>query len=457
MKKKERNSITLILAIIGSYLFFKEEVGVNVLVFTLFSAIAVVYLNVKRGLRPLIYAIAPAILCSVFVVVYPQSLTFAIWLLSFLIMWSSMLEDSYPITTVVQGFVSIFESCIGFFHKKKYSGNLEKEKMKQGIIYLISAFIVIVFLMLYVNSNPVFNDFFSRIDLSFIQFGFVMMTIGLYILLYGLVLIKKNKDIQNLNSIKQEINKTQLSIRDEQEFKIAKLSITIVALLLFIANITDLFILFTGKLPAGMSYSEYVHQGFYTLIFTLSLAVGLIIYFYRGQLNFHDKIKQLKNISIFWILQNLLLALLTAYKNYLYVEVYGLTYKRIAVFLGLLCIIIGLILSLNKLKQPLTNWFYFNKLALYAYISLFFISFIPFDKLITKYNLTNSQTIDIEYILNLEHPDLLFVDDFIHKTETTYSRDYRAVHDKLSKLSVRANKANWQSWNLYMKNYQKVE
>jgi hypothetical protein len=366
-----------------------------------------------------------------------------------------MLPTNYPIVTFIQGLVSIVESPFGIFKKANLNKNPLKdtEDNKQGIIYMVSGIIALVFLLLYINSNPVFSDLFSKIDLSFIEIGFIFTTIGLYLLIYGLVRLNANQNIHKLNSIKALIDKTELSNRDKLEYKIARLSIWIIGILLFIANITDLVVIFTGKLPEGITYSEYVHQGFNTLIFTLSLAIGLIIYFFRGQINYHKDLKLIKSASLFWILQNLLLALITAYKNFLYVEVYGLTYKRIAVFLGLLCVIIGFILSLKKLQRHYTNWLYFNKLTLYAFVSILLISFFPVDRLITKYNLSYSETIDIDYILNLSNPDLELLDKYIQDHSTTHSEYILAIHNKILNLSDKASNTDWQGWNFYISKY----
>jgi len=457
MNKKERILITLSLAILGGYLFYRQGSGVNKLIFTVMSAVIVIYLNWGKRIGLLSLALLPAFLSSVFIVWYPQLLTQIIWLLSILVMWSSMVSARYPIVTFLQGVVSIFESPFSIL-KKNELDKIPKESTgnRNGIIYVVTAIIVLIFIALYINSNPVFSALFSKIDLSFIKFGFILTVVGLFLLFYGLVKVNINKNIQKLNSIGSYVIKTELSKRDEQEFIIARLSIWIIGAILFVANIGDLIIIFTGKLPEGMTYSEYVHQGFYTLLFTLSLAIGLVIYFFRGQLNFHEKLKFIKSASLFWISQNLLLALITAYKNLLYVQVYGLTYKRIAVFLGLLCILIGLVLSIKKLQKPFTNWFYFNKLSVYAFVCFLLISFIPMDRIITKYNLTYSKTIDIDYLLSLSKPNLELVYDLVKENEDQYSRYLPIVERKISDLNVQSKECTWQSWNFYIDRYKRI-
>jgi len=213
-----------------------------------------------------------------------------------------------------------------------------------------------------------------------------------------------------------------------------------------VANGIDIVAILTGIVPKSLT--ESVHEGFWLLLFTMSLAIGLIIYFYRGQVNFHDKIQVLKNASLFWISQNFVLAMITVYKNYKYVESYGLTYKRIAVFLGLLCVVIGLVLSINKLYKPVTNWLYFNKLSYYAFVSFIVMALIPMDKIITKFNLNHAHEVDMNYILKLSKPDLEAVDDFMARNKSYYVYANELAMKKQNFVK-RVEETGWQSWNFY--------
>lgn len=453
MNPKEHFFSTLSIATVGSYLFYQSNPGVNHLVFTLLSIALLIHINKSSSIRTLLLACLPAILCSTFLIVYPQTITRIIWLFSYLLMWSSMTYSPYPLVILLQGIISIITSPFKTLSIKNITNTKldTNRKNKQALVYLVALSIIITFSVLYINSNPVLGNLYSNIDFSFIQVGFVLSIMWLSFLTFGLLKISHSKEIRYLNLKQPLICKTALSEKDEQEYRIAKLSIWTISTILLFANSADLIVIFMGKLPSGVTYSQYVHQGFNTLIFTMSLAIGLVIYFYRGQLNFHSKISILKKACIFWIVQNLLLALITIYKNFLYVEVYGLTYKRIAVFLGLLCVIIGLILTIMKLQKPYSNWFYFNKLALSAYVSFILISFIPIDYTISYYNIEHSTTKDLDYILNLKKPNLILVKSYINNNEFIKSEYSVILEEKTSDLK-RLNSTNkWQSWNYYNK------
>ncbi len=459
MKTIGKNSVAILLAFFALCLFYKESVGVNVLIFTLLSVIGIIYLFPQLKFSRLVSAIVPTSICSIFMTVYPQALTFVVWLVSYIIMWSLVTVNLKPLLVPLQGLISIFESPFDKFMgmKNKEVHKIEAEgKKKNALIYVVTSAIVIVFVSLYSVSNPVISGLLDKINTSFIKFDFILMVVALYALLFGLIIIKKNQKLANFNKLKITVPKVSVSDKEDQEFKIGKLSIWIIASILSIVNLIDLFVLLTGELPDGVTYSEYVHQGFYTLILTMSLAIGLIIFFYRGQINFHARIVELQKSSYFWISQNLLLAMITAYKNILYVETYGLTYKRIAVFLCLVCIVIGLILSIKKIKLPLTNWYFFNKLALYAFISFVLISLMPFDMMITHYNLKYSDTKDLRYIMTLDRPDYHMIEEFIQDSNIEFGSYKSVVNEEIGRISQEAEKVNWQSWNLYLNTYKGV-
>src|SRR5690606_9210762 len=58
-------------------------------------------------------------------------------------------------------------------------------------------------------------------------------------------------------------------------------------LLILSVNITDLVFLWGGaELPEGVSYSQMVHQGVGSLIFSIILAVSVILFVFNGKAKF---------------------------------------------------------------------------------------------------------------------------------------------------------------------------
>lgn len=450
MTKKERQ-ITVVLAIIGNYLFYNQSTGINVLLFTLLSAVILRWLHPAIKLKKLAIAIIPSILCALFIVWYPQLITRIMWHLCFLMMWFSIKPSPYIIVVFLQAFNSLVKTPFLTLKRKSKTTKTDRGNKKQLLLYLITGSIVFVFVALYSQSNPLFSIYVSKIDVSFINYGWLLSAFWIFFLLLGLVTPTTQASISKLNRKAAQIEEKASSKRDEQEFSIAKLTIWILGAILSVINIGDLLVLFTGSLPDGITYSKYVHQGFNTLIFTISLAIGLIIYFFRGQLNFHENFSLLKKASSFWIAQNLLLAFITAYKNILYIDEYGLTYKRTAVFIALICVILGLFLSFKKLQKTFSNWYFFNKLTLYTFTFFVAISLIPIDKMICRYNLKYTQNVDIEYLLDLSKPDLLSIENYIQKNKLNYPKEI--LNAKRLDVAEQKPNSNWKSWNYYSYEY----
>jgi len=178
--------------------------------------------------------------------------------------------------------------------------------------------------------------------------------------------------------------------------------------LLLLVNLNDLvYLSLHATIPTDSIYAEYVHQGVYTLILTVLLAIGIFLYYFRGDQHFFAGSRLLLGLSFAWIIQNGVLLAITAGKNHGYVEAYGLTYKRIGVYVYLLATLIGLITTLYKLKHVKSSWFLIRKNAWALYTVLVLSASMNWDQLIVRYNLHQARVLDVSYLLTLSDAALL--------------------------------------------------
>lgn len=445
---KNKAVITAILTLIGSILFYDTSIGINIFIFTILSLITIIISKRQVQLKKLLIKSIPVLLCSVYLLIYPQKITFIFWLISYLSLWVNLERTFKPLLVPLAGLLSIIITPFKIFRSKKQTanGNMKKQRSHKFKIFLISGFIIFWFCILYISSNPIFSSLFKSINLDFLDFGFIKTYIKIFILLIGLTSIEKIKKIEIWNLKKLIVTEQAKNENQIIESKIAKIIVWTLGGLLLLLNSTDIVVIITGHLPKGINYSEYVHQGFYTIIFTLSLSIAFITYFFRSNIYFQKQIVTIRKGAIFWISQNLIVAICTAYKNYLYVEAYGLTYKRIAVFCFMICIVIGLILSIIKVQKTISNWHYFNVLTKYAFISLLCITLIPFDQVITHYNLNYSKTKDISYLLSLKNPDLLAIREYNDLNNLGYEFEIKV---EISLKKDESKTISWSSWNYY--------
>jgi len=190
----------------------------------------------------------------------------------------------------------------------------------------------------------------------------------------------------------------------ESERSSALLLFVILNLLLLFLNITDIhYIFFKGELPKGITYSDYVHSGVEAVIMSIVFAILLIAYYFRGPINFDAKSKNIKALTYLWIVQNIVLIVMAAVKNQLYIDAYSLTYLRIGVYYYLAFSIIGLILTFYKIFFKKDTWFLFRSNSFVFYWVLILSCLFNWNIIVTHYNLKYSHEIDYSYLNSLGH------------------------------------------------------
>ena len=95
--------------------------------------------------------------------------------------------------------------------------------------------------------------------------------------------------------------------------------------------VTDIMSLMTMDTSKASELSDLVHSGINTLIASILIAIAIILYFFRRNLNFYSENRILKHLTFIWIALNIMLIVLIAIKNQNYITSFGLTYKRIGV------------------------------------------------------------------------------------------------------------------------------
>ena len=348
---------------------------------------------------------------------------------------------------------------------------------KTASIYIIPLTITLVFYTLYASANPVFADLIKlpniNISLSLISFTFVgwIMLTGFFFPFGNPETIKwDNSKTDKLTRIKLKIKRhfDLIALKFENK-KGVVLLIMLNVLLLFYLVFDFSFILSGKKLPDGMDYSKYVHEGVNTLIFSILLAIGIILYYFRANQNFYQKNQLLVRLTYCWIFLNGLLLLGIIHKNQIYIDQFGLTYKRIGVYIYLLMTLAGLLTTFWKVKELKTVWFLLRKNVWIAYIVLIISSLFNWDKAIAKYNINVAQTTDVIYLMNLSDTVLPELQSLLHNPKVNLSgqvNDYTVygsidgyerstpiisqrefINRQIVRFKENYKKKDWQSWN----------
>lgn len=142
-------------------------------------------------------------------------------------------------------------------------------------------------------------------------------------------------------------------------------------------------------LPDGLTYAAYAHRGAYALIATALLAAAFVLAAMRpGSQTSGDRL--IRTLVYLWTAQNIWLVLSSILRLDLYVDVYSLTYWRIAAFLWMVLVAAGLALIIARIALARSNqWLMSANLATLVAM-LYACCFINFAALIANYNVDHS-------------------------------------------------------------------
>jgi Leucine-rich repeat (LRR) protein len=469
-----------------SYLFYHQNLGINFLVFTISLIVLLFFRNVKvyKNASWIVAAIG-SLLSAFCVVYYGNGLSLITNIISLGILSAFSFNPKTSILTslffslysIGGSSVFIILDTIQRFQKKETITESKPFSIKL-MLYIVPIFIALLFFFMYKASNPLFDNLTKKINLDFISAGWIFFTLGGFCLMYGFFYHKKIKIIADKDQLASNLlfaessseNNSFASFLSIDNEKLSGIILLILLnSLLLIVNILDVnFLWFDGVLPKELSYSDFVHQGTGSLITSIIIAILIIMYYFRGGLNFYKGNKSLKLLAGLWIMQNAFMIISTAYRNNLYINEYSLTYKRIGVYVWLLLVLIGLMTTFVKILKAKSNWYLFRTNGWLFYGVLLFSCFINWDVMVTNFNINKSEQkhkpLDVYYLVSLSErniPQLLTLNDSIKNevnTEDFYdslSESYRydyvhinykpTLHYKLYRFLDEMQKMEWQS------------
>ena len=468
----KRNDWVLIITVAAySYLFYQQTAGINFLLFN-FVLLSALLLKDKTRIKNATWMLAAcgSLLSAIGISYYGNGLAVTANIIS-LSMLSALSFNSQ--TSVI---ASLLFSCYSYASSlvqmfMDWQSRVVKEQTpshSKWKLVIIPLLITSLFFFMYRSSNALFDDFIDRLNIDFISWRWIVFTFGGLILCYGFFYHHPIEAIANwernsgdeidpLNTKTITLFGKEISISDE-EFS-GKMLFLLLNLLLLSVNLLDIRFLFIDHtLPKGVTYSQFVHQGTGMLIISILTAITIILFYFRGALNFSEKSKTIKLLACIWIVQNAFMIISTAFRNNMYVAEYGLTYKRIGVYIYLLLSLIGLITTAIKILNHKTNMYLFRINGWLFYSVLLLSVFINWDRFITDYNIHKAKQVQIDYVLQLSYsnlPQLFSIqeEEFEKDRSITYSfKEFeRRRNAKRLYFLEHKEQLNWKSWYLECK------
>lgn len=491
---KKNDWIFLSSTVLYSFLFYKQQVGINFLIFTIALLVGILIKN-KSLFNSAIWKLAAlGSLLSAACLAYDGSdlaLIANIISLSLLSGLSVSVRSSviFSLLFSAYSYVSaVVFMYLDWIERKQKANNLNSHGyFKKFLLISIPLIVTLLFFQLYRASNPLFDVFAAKINFNFISLEWIVFTLGGLVLVYGFYYHKQVADLAsfdeqgqiNLKSAPHEsfiLFGKEIQLQDEN-FSGIIMFLLLNGLLLLVNLLDANFIFIDHQLPKGMSYAEFVHQGTGAVIASILVAISIILFYFRGALNFDKHNKTIKLLAYIWILQNVLMLISTAFRNELYIAAYGLTYKRIGVYVYLLLSAIGLITTLIKILQVKSNHFLFRVNGWLFYGVLIIACFFQWDILITQYNINVPAQIEKTYLVNLSDktlPQLFAMEnnpalagkEFINEAYVSAVEGYnyeelappasyeQELSRKLYQFMEMAEENSWQSW--YYQQYETI-
>ncbi len=506
MKREMTKSLLTILgAALFNFIFWQEKMAANMLLFDAFILGSVFYLYPdawrKHGVRALLLAhlitlgavvvhntLLSKLACNatlLLLVAFIQYLHRSVWF-----------AIGSAFMNIVLMLVTFIENLPGL-KRKGPPGTGLRRVIRFLVIPLVLA---LIFLGIYAAANAVFRQLLSEAGMAveswlnylFTRFSlarFMFLLFGLYIT--GSLLLKSGvkffseKDNQHKDNLYRKRNNFKawrqsgwfdllslfmgrfangiMALRNE--LTVGIISLVLLNALLLSINIIDIIYVWLGfSYKSTMNLSAYVHEGAGMLIFSIILAMVVLLFFFRRNLNFYKKNKYLRYGAIIWIVQNIILVISVFIRDYYYFVHMGMAYKRIGVMIFLALVLTGLITVFIKIQFHKTTYYLFRVNAWAAVIMLVICSCVHWDLWIARHNLARKGTIpvDVNFLLNLSDRTLPVIEqnkdvldtaflrkmnevDYIYQARTTPA-EYFNMRKKT--FFEEQEKYTWLSWNV---------
>jgi Domain of unknown function (DUF4173) len=414
----KKHQLILVSSLIFTLLFYNESVGVNLAIFGLVLTGIICYCFQDRFTsRSHLVLVVTSILSCIAFAWYGDFVSFLALALSVIFLQFKTQESNLKIIQVFP--IAFLNGITSLGRMLMFTQWLPKREIKNDFAKKLIAYFIIptvfvgLFFIVYAFGSDHFSALFTDyyLDVNFFQLVLIAL-LGFY-LSFTFWNYWIPEAFSDYNSMMDNDFKNKQSIRNQRTFSFLDIDferksgeITLVLLnaliLAFIVtyNYEQFFeVVEKSKLSAA------THERVNAVIFSIIMAVGVILFYFKGGFNFDEKAKNLKRLSKIWIFLNGILILSTIIKNSEYVSFFGLTYKRLGVYAFLTLAIIGLVFTFLKITKQKTNAYLFNQMVWYCYGTILLCSYVNWGNLVTNYNISVNKGVEPTFLSTLEYND----------------------------------------------------
>lgn len=253
-----------------------------------------------------------------------------------------------------------------------------------------------VFIFLFASANPIVTKWLSGFDfkalLEMFSFGRLFFWLVMSIIVFAVIRPKlKRKRTKPAPDVfykkKKPMGFAEWAFTKEAVLR----SLVIFNVMFACQTLMDMNYLWAGgELPNGITYAQYAQKGAYPLIVTALLAALFVLISQNAGQEVAGS-KTVQGLIYLWVAQNILLVVSSIYRTGLYVEVYALTYLRVAAFIWMGLVACGLAWIIIRSILNKSNTWLINANVITALAVLYVTSFVNIGAMIAHYNVMHSR------------------------------------------------------------------
>jgi hypothetical protein len=287
--------------------------------------------------------------------------------------------------------------------------------LTQISVWIVPLVLGAIFLFLFSAANPLIERWFALIDLGALFAALdalrILLWTAILVAIWPFISAKwKGKKPVERNDGEVTPPPKLVATAPNAIFGAAAIlrSLVLFNLLFAIETVLDLIYLWGGvALPDGMTYASYAHRGAYPLMATALLAAVFVLAAMRPG-GPAERIPLIRMLVFLFVAQNVMLVVSSILRLDLYVEIYSLTYWRVAAFIWMVLVALGLVLIVVRIALNLGNrWLVLANLSTLT-LALYICTFVNFPLLIADYNVSHSKEVsgkgvplDLHYLVSL--------------------------------------------------------
>lgn len=394
--------LAMALAALADWLFYGERIGLSLSLFAIaIAGVSMLFNHAAVHLRRALTSGALLVAGLVPAVEELNTLSFLILVIALL---AALLLATNPETTGLADRLRALRNFVLFGPMRFFFEALQIFNMSaftRGIaLWLLPAVLGTVFVALFAAANPVIEQWVfllnPKVIFDYVSIPRVLFWIMMLALVWPFIHLRwrRNKVVTTIADDVAEPPALAPIIPAEFLGPSTILRSLILFNLLFAAQsiLDGLYLWGHVALPANMTYAAYAHRGAYPLIATALLAATFVLIAMRPG-GPAGKSRVIRLLVYLWVGQNVLLVASSILRLDLYVNIYMLTYWRIAAFIWMGLVALGLILIVARIVLDRSNLWLVGVNLVASTMMLYGCSLVNFDAFIADYNVTHSREV----------------------------------------------------------------